>query len=66
MILPQDKDEPKDFKEVISYPNKEKLIKAMEEEMESMITNQVWELVYLPKGRKAHWEQMGSQNQTQD
>ena len=66
MILPQDKDEPKDFKEVISYPNKEKWIKAMEEEMESMITNQVWELVDLPKGRKAHWEQMGSQNQTQD
>ena len=53
MILPQDEDEPKNFKEAISCPNKEKWIKVMEEEMESMRTNQVWELVNLPKGRKA-------------
>ena len=53
MILPQDEDEPKNFKEAISCPDKEKWIKAMEKEMESMRTNQVWELVDLPKGRKA-------------
>ena len=53
MILPQDEDEPKNFKETISCPDKEKWIKAMEEKMESMRTNKVWELVDLPKGLKA-------------
>ena len=53
MILSQEEDEPKNFKEAISCLDKEKWIKAMEEKMESMRTNQVWELVDLPKGRKA-------------
>ena len=53
MIFPQDKDEPKNFKEAISCPDKEIWIKAMEKEVGSMRTNQVWELVDLLKRRKA-------------
>ena len=56
-------DEPKDLKEALSCPAKESWIKAMEEELESMRVNQVWDLVDLPQGRRANWEQMGSQSQ---
>ena len=41
-------DEPKDLKEALSCPAKESWIKAMEEQLESMRVNQVWELVDLP------------------
>ena len=53
MILPQDDEEPRNIREALQCPAKEKWMKAMEEEMESMRSNQVWELVDLPKGRKA-------------
>ena len=38
--------------EAFSCPAKGEWIKAMEEEMASMRSNHVWELVDLPKGRK--------------
>ena len=53
MILPQEDEEPRNIKEALQCPAKEKWMKAMEEEMESMRSNQVWKLVDLPKGRKA-------------
>ena len=48
-----DADEPKDLKEALSCLAKENWIMAMEEELESMRVNQVWELVDLPEGRRA-------------
>ena len=53
MALLQEDDEPNTFKEVVSCPAKDKWINAMEEELESMKVNQVWELVDLPIGRRA-------------
>ena len=53
IIAPQDEDEPRNINEALNCPNKEKWIYAMKEEMESMKSNQVWELVDLPKGRRA-------------
>ena len=53
VAITQDKDEPRNVTEALSGPDKENWTKAMEEEMESMRSNQVWELVDLPKGRKA-------------
>ena len=53
MVAPQDDDEPRNVKEAQSCPDKKKWMQAMEEELESMKLNQVWELVDLPKGRKA-------------
>ena len=46
MIAPHDDEEPKNVNEARSGP------KAMEEEMDSMNTNQVWDLVDLPLGRR--------------
>ena len=53
VAITQDKDEPRNVIEALSGLDKENWTKAMEEEMESMRSNQVWELVDLPKGRKA-------------
>ena len=53
VAITQDEDEPRNVIEALSGPDKENWTKAMEEEMESMRSNQVWELVDLPKGRKA-------------
>ena len=39
--------------EALSGPDKENQTKVIEEEIELMISNQVWGLVDLPKGRKA-------------
>jgi hypothetical protein len=44
MIAPQDDEEPKTFSHALSSPKTSELIKAMEEEMESMKINQVWDL----------------------
>ena len=49
----QEDDEPRNVFEALSYPAKGEWIKAMEEEMTSMRSNHVWELVNLPKGHKA-------------
>ena len=53
MIAPQDDEEPKTITEDLSGPKAKEWSKAMEEEMESMRTNQVWDLVDLPPGRKS-------------
>ena len=53
MIVPQDDEEPKNIREALTCPSSDKWKIAMEEEMESMRSNNVWELVDLPKGRRA-------------
>jgi hypothetical protein len=53
MIAPQDDEEPKTFSHALSGPKASEWIKAMEEEMESMKINQVWDLVDLPSGRRS-------------
>ena len=45
MIASHDDEEPKNVKEALSGPKAEEWIKAMEEKMESMNANQVWDLV---------------------
>ena len=45
--------EPRTVKEALSSPQKAKWVKAMEKEMESLKTNEVWDLVELPENRKA-------------
>lgn len=60
-MTPEDDDEPKTVNEALTGPAKDHWRKAMEEEIESMRINGVWDLVDLPKGRR--WEQVGSQNQ---
>ena len=41
------------MKEALSSPEKRKWMKAMESEINSLNTNQVWDLAELPCGRKA-------------
>lgn len=41
------------MKDALSGPNAREWMSAMQEEMDSMKKNQVWELVDLPKGRKS-------------
>ena len=53
MIAPEDDEEPKIIQQALSGPKAKEWTKAMEEEMESMKTNQVWDLVNLPLGRKS-------------
>jgi hypothetical protein len=53
MIAPKDNEEPKTFSHALSGSKARKWIKAMEEEMESMKTNQVWDLVDLSSGRRS-------------
>ena len=45
MIAPQDDEKPKTFSHALSSLKAREWIKAMEEEMESMKTNQVWDLL---------------------
>ena len=53
MIAPHDDEEPKNVKKALSSPKAKEWIKAMEEKMESMNANQVWDLVDLPPGRRS-------------
>ncbi|XP_070021524.1 uncharacterized mitochondrial protein AtMg00820-like [Nicotiana sylvestris] len=46
-------DEPKSVTEALSSPGKDEWMKAMKEELESMKTNKVWDLVDLSPGRRA-------------
>jgi len=50
MIAPQDNEEPKTFSNVLSGPKPREWIKAIEEKIESVKTNQVWDLVDLSSG----------------
>ena len=53
MIASQDNDEPKTVQEALSSFVSDEWMKAMNNEMESMRTNQVWDLEDLLLGRKA-------------
>ena len=53
MIALHDNEEPKNINEALFGPEAKEWIKAMEEEMESMKTNQVWDLVDLLPGRRS-------------
>ena len=46
-------DEPKTVKEALAGPDKAKWMTAMEKDMESLRTHDVWDLVELPRDRKA-------------
>ena len=46
-------DEPTSINEALASPDKRKWTEAMEKEMESLHKNKVWDLVKLPKDRKA-------------
>ena len=45
-------DDPNSFKEAMSSEYSHKWIEAMEEELKSMSTNKVWDLVEIPDGAK--------------
>ena len=45
--------DPKSWKEAMTSTDKDKWVVAMEKEMESLHANEVWDLVELPKDRKA-------------
>ena len=53
MIASQDNDEPKTVQEALSSFVSDEWMKAMNNEMESIRTNQVWNLEDLLLGRKA-------------
>lgn len=53
MIASQDDDEPKTMQEALLSFVSDKWMKAMNDEMESIRTNQLWDLVDLPSRRKA-------------
>ncbi|XP_074569538.1 uncharacterized protein LOC141826187 [Curcuma longa] len=53
MTLPIDDDEPRTVEEALRCSVRENWKIAMDEEMESMRKNQVWDLVDLPLGRRA-------------
>ncbi|XP_075101579.1 putative mitochondrial protein AtMg00820 [Nicotiana tabacum] len=53
MMLLQEENKPKNVKEALTFPFKDIWTKAMEDELESMRVNKVWELVDLLEGRKA-------------
>ena len=53
MVASHDDIETRTVKEALSSPVREKWIAAMDEEMDSMRVNQVWDLVELPPERKA-------------
>jgi len=53
MIVLHESDEPRTFKESLTSPAKKQWVKSMEDEMESMKTNDVWDLVDLPSDCRA-------------
>ena len=46
-------DDPTNFQEAITIQKKDRWMTAMAEEIESLQKNQTWELVHLPKDKKA-------------
>ena len=46
-------DEPNNVKEALQGPNSDKWMNAMQDELNSMYANKVWDLIDLPPGRKA-------------
>ncbi|XP_022853910.1 uncharacterized protein LOC111375338 [Olea europaea var. sylvestris] len=53
LVFPEDSEEPSSVQEALSCSAKKKWKNEMEEEMESMKSNQVWDLVDLPSSQKA-------------
>ena len=54
LLSPEDDEEdPKSVRDALSGPTKEIWQEALQEEMDSVRANKVWELVDLPEGRKA-------------
>lgn len=52
LLLTED-GEPESFQEVVSHKEKEKWLLAMQDEMESLQKNNTYEIVELPRGKKA-------------
>ena len=52
-ILLTDSGEPESYKEALQDENSSKWELAMKDEMDSLLGNQTWDLVELPKGKKA-------------
>ncbi|KAK9133630.1 hypothetical protein Scep_013158 [Stephania cephalantha] len=52
-LLLTDGGEPNYYEEAMQVENKEEWKKAMDDEMKSLYTNQTWDLVKLPTGKKA-------------
>ena len=52
-ITSTESDEPKTAKEALARPDKAKWMTAMEREMESLRTHEFWDLVEMPRDRKA-------------
>lgn len=53
MITPDEENRPMIVKDAIPCPDGKEWMKVVEEEMESMRVNQVWDLIHLLPGRKA-------------
>ena len=53
LVSPTKLDEPIYVIEALSRPKRDEYLKAMKEELESMKTNKLWDLLDLPKERKA-------------
>ncbi|RXI01012.1 hypothetical protein DVH24_001246 [Malus domestica] len=53
--------EPETYEEARTYNDSDRWMKAMESEMDSLLNNDTYELVELPKGRKALKKQIGVQ-----
>lgn len=45
--------EPQTYSEVVTRPDKEHWLQAMQEEYNSLISNGTWEIVDLPQDRKS-------------
>ena len=52
-VSPTKLNEPNYVTEALSGPKRDEYLKAMKEELESMKTNKLWDLLDLPKERKA-------------
>ncbi len=57
-------EEPQNIEEALTCENSKEWECAMQEEYDSLMTNNTWTLVPLPIGRKPCFLQMGVQNQT--
>ncbi|GFT70260.1 hypothetical protein NPIL_278001 [Nephila pilipes] len=48
----ENKNDPENYKEVLSRSDENKWLEVIEEEMKSLYNNHTWDLVKLPKGKK--------------
>jgi hypothetical protein len=55
--------DPLTFKQAMALPDADKWLHATDEEIKSLNENETWDLVDMPTGRKAYWNQMGFQAQ---